>query len=250
MADYFSPTVVQPSIPLADMTALEQLLLEQVFDAEPDGDALYFYAEQSTSDMLWFDVGELREALAASQGIASEAATLIAAELERIDPHVEDLELDLSVKSWEFIFQDIIRRSAQISFVTAVSAFTCSKMRPDGFGGAVTVITADQVLSSSTEDITCDLLDRAEHGELGCAPGFGTHTLLRLAEADVRRTLDEIFETEAPPGLAIEDVTGTDIRDACLGVVAWTDLSHEVGEASFNAALAAIRLAAERRTGG
>jgi hypothetical protein len=37
MADYFSPTVIQPSIPIADITPLERLLLSQIFSAEPDG---------------------------------------------------------------------------------------------------------------------------------------------------------------------------------------------------------------------
>ena len=42
MADYHSPTVVQPTIPNADMTPLERLLLTRIFEAEPDGDGLYF----------------------------------------------------------------------------------------------------------------------------------------------------------------------------------------------------------------
>lgn len=247
MADYYSPTVVDPVIPLADMTPLEQLLLSQIFEAEPDGDALYFFEEQSINDMLWLDVGEVREALAQSQGIASEAAALIAEALTRLDTHAEDLELDLSMRSFAFIFQDVIRRSATLSYVTVTSSFTCSKMRPDGFGGAVTVITADQVLSSSTEQMTGELLDRTQYGELGCAPGFGSHVLLRLAEPDVRATLSEVFETEAPPELDIEDVTGADIRDACFAIREHVDLGHEKGEAVFNAAMRALRIAAERK---
>jgi hypothetical protein len=45
MTDYHSPTVVQPTIPNADMTPLEQLLLTRIFEAEPDGNGLYFFAE-------------------------------------------------------------------------------------------------------------------------------------------------------------------------------------------------------------
>ena len=45
---------------------------------------------------------------------------------------------------------DIIRRSATLRYVTAVSAFTCSTMRPDGFGGRAAVITADTVMDKST----------------------------------------------------------------------------------------------------
>ena len=38
MADYFTPTDIQQTIPEADMTPLERLLLSHVFEAERDGD--------------------------------------------------------------------------------------------------------------------------------------------------------------------------------------------------------------------
>ena len=56
------------------------------------------------------------------------------------------LDIDLSITSWEFIFQQIVRRSSTLRYVSAVSSFTCSRMRPDGFGGAVVVISADAIL--------------------------------------------------------------------------------------------------------
>ena len=171
MADYYSPTVVAPNIPLADMTPLEQLLLTQIFDSETIGDALYFYEEQSTQELLWLDVGEVREALAASGDIASKASEIVTAALAELKPDAEDLELDLSMASWEFLFQDVIARSATIEYVVVTTSFTCSKMRHDGFGGMVTVITADDMLSSSTNDMLGQLLDRADYGDLGCAPG-------------------------------------------------------------------------------
>ena len=84
MADYYSLTVVDPAIPFGDMTALEQLLLTQIFDSEIIDDALYFFEEQSTNDMLWLDAGEARDALAQSQGSASEANDLVAAALAEL----------------------------------------------------------------------------------------------------------------------------------------------------------------------
>ncbi|MBN9505394.1 MAG: hypothetical protein J0I69_05155 [Altererythrobacter sp.] len=62
----------------------------------------------------------------------------------------------------------------------------------------------------------------------------------------IRNTVEVIFETEAPDGLATEQVTNADIRQAALDVKAASDLSHEEGEAAFKAALQAIRIAAER----
>jgi hypothetical protein len=250
MADYYSPTVVDPAIPFGDMTALEQLLLTQIFDSEIIDDALYFFEEQSTSDMLWLDAGEARGALAQSQSSASKANDLVAAALAELELGAEDVELDLSMESWEFLFQDIIRRSATITHVTVTTSFTCSKMRPDGFGGMVTVITGDQVLSSSTGEMLCSLLDRADYGELACAPGHGHHVVLRLSEEEVRGTMVEIFETEASPGLVEDDVTDDDIRVACIAAIDGRDLSHEHGELIFAAALRALNAAAERKHAG
>ena len=64
MADYHSPTVVQPTIPNADITPLERLLLTHVFEAEPDGDGLYFFAETGPSDLFDLTVADLRAAVA------------------------------------------------------------------------------------------------------------------------------------------------------------------------------------------
>jgi hypothetical protein len=48
VADYYTPTVIQQTIPVVDMTRLERLLLSYVFSSEPDGDGLYFYAEEGS----------------------------------------------------------------------------------------------------------------------------------------------------------------------------------------------------------
>ena len=72
MPDYASPTVVQPTIPNADMTALERLLLTHIFESEPDGDGLYFFAETSPNDQIELPIEALRAALASVEGGASE----------------------------------------------------------------------------------------------------------------------------------------------------------------------------------
>jgi hypothetical protein len=72
--------------------------------------------------------------------------------------------LPLHHLSWQTIFQDIVRRSATLRYVTAVSAFTCTKMRADGFGGMAVLITADTVMGKSTSDIVTDFLNAAVLG--------------------------------------------------------------------------------------
>ncbi len=163
MADYFSPTVIQPPIPRADMTALERLLLTVLFDVDPVGNALYLHAACGPRDHITVPAAALRAAFAASAGVASTAAHYIG---ERIDLGSDeiDVELDLSGTSWEFILQDIVRRSATLRYLTAVTSFTCSKMRPDGFGGMAVLITADAIKGKSTSDILEEFLAEEDAG--------------------------------------------------------------------------------------
>jgi len=250
MADYFFRTVVQPTIPNADMTALERLVLGCIFDSEADGDGLYFFAEIAPSDSFELAVERLRKAFADSADIPSGLRDHLADRIAQIADGDTDIEIDLSGTSWEFIFQDIVKRSPTLDHVSVVTSFTCSKMRPDGFGGMAVLITADTIQGKSTEDTLCELLDEAEHGSLAVAPAFGEHVLLKLSEKSVRAEIPAIIESdETLTTIPADVITEADIRAACLDVAAHTDLSEERGAAEFRAALAAIR-AAERRKGG
>ncbi|MDI7776589.1 hypothetical protein [Asticcacaulis sp. EMRT-3] len=167
MADYESPTIIQPIIPNADMTPLERLLLTEIFTGEPEGDGLYFFAEQSTNDMPEFDSSDLRAALQASEGHESQAAEFVREQLAKAAPEDISITLDMSIISWEYLFQDIVRRSSTLTYVTAISAYTCSKMRTDGFGGVAVLITANEVRGKNLDDVLADMLDEAEaNGEI------------------------------------------------------------------------------------
>jgi len=250
MADYHSPTVVQPTIPDRDMTPLERLLLSHILDCEPDGDGFYFYSETGPNDGIELPLAELRTALAASDSVPSTAHDYV---IERLGPAGADdthIEIDLSGTSWEFILQDIVRRSRTLDHITVVSAFTCTKMRPDGFGGMAVLITADAIKGKSTHDILEDFL--AEGGQddpmLSVAPGAGSHVLLALDETAVRQAVGAVIESDpAFAALAPEAVTDADIRSACIAVAVHADLAEEQGTACFRAALRAICEAEGRR---
>jgi hypothetical protein len=160
MADYFTPTVIQPAIPIADLTPLERLLLSHVFNAECQGERLYFYADERPADRIWLDRARLEAALAYSR-IENTATSLVTEQFARLPADNVEIELDFSGHRWEAIFQDIVRRSPSLRYVTAISAFTCSKMLPDGFGGMAVLITADTVMGKSTGDMIEDLLNAA-----------------------------------------------------------------------------------------
>jgi hypothetical protein len=160
MADYFTPTVIQPTIPIADLAPLERLLLSHVFNAECQGDRLYFYADERPADMIWLDRARLEAALAHSR-IENTATKLVTEQLARVPADNVEIDLEFSYRAWQEIFQDIVRRSPTLRYVTAVSAFTCSTMRPDGFGGMAVLITADNIMGKSTSDIVEDFLNEA-----------------------------------------------------------------------------------------
>jgi hypothetical protein len=157
MANYYSPTVVQQTIPNTDMTPLEQLLLCHVFEANPDGDGLYFHSWEGPSDMIWVNRSELEAALAASRTADSAMNAWVAEQLKELaggDDNAEQdhIDLDLSDIWWPSIFQDIVKRSSTLRYVTATMSFTCSKMRSDGFGGMAIFVTADAIKSQSTNE--------------------------------------------------------------------------------------------------
>ncbi len=168
MADYYTPTVIQQTIAEADITPLERLLMSHIFESERDGKGWYFFSESGPADMIMIERAALEAALAASQldvdNIASSFVTKLLARLK--DEELKDghLDLDLSETSWEAILQDIVRRSSTLKYVSAVSSFTCSRMRADGFGGAVAVITADAILGKSTNDLLEEFIEQVAPG--------------------------------------------------------------------------------------
>lgn len=164
MTDYYSPTVIQPTIPVAAMTPLERLVLENIFSAEPVGDDLYFYAEEMLAQIICVDRGELEAALAASGDRTGPIDAYVAARLAQAPADHDEIEIELDMTAdvdWEHIFQDIVRRSPTLRYVTAITSFECSKMRPDGFGGMAVLITADSIISKSTEDMIAEFLAEA-----------------------------------------------------------------------------------------
>jgi hypothetical protein len=243
MADYFSPTVIQQPIPVADMTPLERLVLSLIFDAESNGETLYFHTVVGPNDAIGLSIDELRAAFEASAAIASTATNYVAERLATAPVGNIEIEIDFSGTSWEFIFQDIVRRSSTLRYVTALTSFTCSKMRPDGFGGMAVLITEDAILGKSTNDILEDFLAEREGG----AADDGVHVLLRIREDAVREQVGQAIEADPSLTRLTADVVGdADIHAACLAVVERSDLSEEQGAAEFRAALAAIRQAEQR----
>lgn len=159
MADYHTPTIVEPEIPVLDVTSLERLLLGEIFECETNGDRLYLCHAEGANDYLDVRRADLANALAESTATESRMNAHAAA-APSSDEWVS-LELDRAGASFDTILQDIVRRSPTLKYLLVVCSFTCSKMRPDGFGGAVTLITPDAILSKSTHDLVGELMAEA-----------------------------------------------------------------------------------------
>lgn len=165
MADYHSPTVITPFIPPADMTPLERLILGIAFEEETDGDGqVYFHSWCGPSDIVAIEAEQLRQAHVASKdaqcAIGEYAALRLAEHDAAVDSTPHDyIELDLTVADcgWDRMLQNIVRRSPTLDEIVVAAAFTCSRLRPDGFGGSVMRITAETVRYRSTSDFLEEL---------------------------------------------------------------------------------------------
>ena len=160
MADYHSPTIVRPDIPRAAMSLLEHRLLIGMFSHEGGEDAVYFFAEEYVNDLLHLDLPEVHQLLEVDPFPDSYAVTVIREHLRKLDPAEGELALDMSVIGYEGIFQDIVRRCNALDDVEVVAAWTCTKMRSDGFGGMATLITADAIETMSTASFLDEVRNR------------------------------------------------------------------------------------------
>jgi hypothetical protein len=121
------------------------------------------FTPKCPADTIWLDRAPLEAALAQSNTIVSTASTIVTQHLAQIPADNVEIELDVSV-AWQAILQDIVRRSATLRYVTAVSSHTCSQMRPDGLGGMAVLITPGEVMGKSTSDIIEEFLNEAVPG--------------------------------------------------------------------------------------
>lgn len=194
MADYHSPTVVTPSLPVADMTALERLILSLCFDEEPDGDGhVDLHSRCGPSHIVTLAVEDLRVACDATPGPGRDDSCIgdhVVALLARHDAQVlddlpADIDVDLTVPGigWAHIFQDIVRRSMTLEEIVVTAAWTCSKMRPDGFGGSVTLITPDVILYRATDDMLQEMREQPQPPGAEDADGHETRRRLEAMAA-------------------------------------------------------------------
>lgn len=244
MADYFTEMVVHQTIPASDITPLERLLLTNIFEHEGDGEGIYFYSGQGPSDMLWISRDELEAALAASQGVESATVAFVQDELAKADAETGEIEFDMSGPGWQFLFQDIVRRSPTLDFVSIEGAFTCTKMRSDGFGGVAFLITADEVFGKSTGE----LLEEFENKAKGRPDRDGSYVLCELRYPAIRNLIAGFAARDpAFTSLPAEAVTADDIAEAIRVAIEMDSFTAMQTELEGQIAARAIRVAEKRQ---
>lgn len=153
MADYYTPTVVDPTIPLAAILPIERLFLAQVFSEEVNHEAAYYFSDDGPCDLISLAAADVRAALDAATPETSRLAQKLIDEQPDAILGEEDIDLDMCGDLWPDVLQDIVRRSPDLDHLTVTMAFTCSKMRPDGFGGLAMLITGQTIRSESTHTL-------------------------------------------------------------------------------------------------
>lgn len=161
MADSYTPTVVVPIIPNSDMTSLERFLLSAIFDATDNGKETFFWSQTGPNDTGAVDRADLEATVRSLDAESISIADEIKKQILLVPSDEPKIDLDLTLTPYTALFQNIIQRSRTLRYVTLISAFTCTKTRPDGFGGNVIFITAGQILCKSTFDVLDDFLAQA-----------------------------------------------------------------------------------------
>ena len=153
MADYYTPAVIEPMIPLKAMLPIERLFLGQVFDEAVEGETAYYSSADGANDLIFLEPEAVRFALDAGGAETSSLVRQLRAEHAEAIAADEEIELDMCGDLWAGVLQDIVRRSPDLDHLTVTMAFTCSKMRSDGFGGLAMLITAAAIRSESTNTL-------------------------------------------------------------------------------------------------
>ncbi|PKP94722.1 MAG: hypothetical protein CVT77_01570 [Alphaproteobacteria bacterium HGW-Alphaproteobacteria-16] len=243
MTDFQSQIVILPAIPQQDVTPLERLLLTAMFDHRVDEHGIHFHSQAGLRERVAFTLAELRTAVQQTNGQSPAALDVLRATFDLATDHGPHIGFDLSITAWEWLLQDIVRRSEKLDHIAVVAGYTCDDIGryPHALGGIATVVTADQLAAKSLDecliDLQVDLLDRSW-------PPAPNTRIISPVEADVRSTIDDILRVDER--VTRTDITEDDIRMACA-TIASDALDDEARcHAIYDAARGAIDLALAR----
>ncbi|WP_233282947.1 MULTISPECIES: hypothetical protein [Agrobacterium tumefaciens complex] len=189
-----------PPIPLTDITPLEKLVLTHVLECSETEAGLVLFTDFGPTNPISVKRAPLLEAYrtsalqaksALNDFIVSRVVALLPAPADDVDAEVM-IDIDLSEFPWQFVVQDIVARSPNISEVTVIQWMNHPSQRPDTYGASVSLITAKAIHHAISED----LLDRFRLQDRGLSlpnslpapitgvPTFGGHRLLTAGDVE------------------------------------------------------------------
>lgn len=150
-----------PSIPLADISPLEMLLLTNVLECSETEEGLVLFTDFGPTNPVRVPRSELIAAFRASAQYAEDPLNIfIAGRVLALLPAggnaVEDdamIDIDLSQFPWPFVVQGIVARSADLREVTVIQWMNHPSQRPESFGASVSLITAKAIHHATSEDL-------------------------------------------------------------------------------------------------
>jgi hypothetical protein len=155
MADYTTQTVIHQDIPERLIAPFERLLLAQIFESDERDGMISYYAGEGPRDFIILNRRDVEDALSKSP-VRSRLRSALLERVLKSDPGHDYFDFDLTSTAYAsdvyiFILQDIVRRSkGELPYLTMAAAYTCSKMRADGFGGMAMIIMPNRVYYQST----------------------------------------------------------------------------------------------------
>lgn len=150
-----------PPIPLADISALEVLILTNMLERSETEAGLILFTDVGPSNPIRVPRSELVAAFRVSAQNAEDPINIfiagrVIALLPIGDNTVEDhamIDIDLSGFPWQFVVQGIVARSSDLHEVSVIQWTNHPSQRPESFGVGVSLITAKAIHHATSEDL-------------------------------------------------------------------------------------------------
>jgi len=218
-----------PALPSTDVTPLEKLILSKVLDCVETDEGFELYTDDGPMNPVVVTQRELSEALDASdQAVNSllriflKGRVIPAHPVENPDSETT-IFIDLSEFPWQFIVQDVIKRSPTARELVVIQWINEVTQRPDSFGAGVSLITEHGIFHATSEDLLGDFRERDQalalevssacHGD--SSPGID----IADSHADSRNdTVDALITAERFVTGFEDDETQDGIADILAGL--------------------------------
>lgn len=161
MANLETRIFTDPPIPLADITPLEKLVLAHVLECSETETGLVIFTDVGPANPISVQRKSLLEAYRASAAkgnstlnifIASRVLATMPALLDD-DSREVMIDIDLGEFPWQFVVQDIIARSLNVSEMTVIQWLNHPSQRPETYGASAMLITAKSIHHATSEDL-------------------------------------------------------------------------------------------------